>query len=186
VRGRRVAIVSFIVLAAAGVVLWLVAGERIIERWYIGRLDDSDREVRSAAARKLVELESREAVRVLLEPILTREGAQTGVERELLAEMGWFAVRDLLEAFRSERLFVRLQVLEILGAIGPEAKDAIPVIEKIDDEYLGSATVDALAKMGDPGVAALRRLQTSGSIQVQLLASQKLIELLPMGGAADS
>jgi hypothetical protein len=77
---------------------------------------------------------------------------------EALRRMGPAVVPDLVRALRDEAWQVRNQAAVALGAIGPEAKDAVPALGEVlqeEDKYLRSQGAAALGKIGREAGAAV-------------------------------
>ncbi len=178
-KGCRVAAIASGGVVITLVALWITAGERLVERWQVIRLDSSDAEVRLVAARRLAEMESTLAVCRLLEPIRLGERGDVSRECELLVEMGTYALPFLLEAFDEAEVFGRLRLLTILTGMGSLARPAISRLLAVEHEYLYGPTTDALSVMGEPGEVALFELLAHERVQFRVHAARALGELRP-------
>lgn len=80
---------------------------------------------------------------------------------DALRRIGPAAVPSLTQSLKSTDSDLRLRAVEILGRMGPEAKDAIPdLIERLgdDDPRVRKAAVRALGQIGPSAAAAVPEL----------------------------
>lgn len=80
---------------------------------------------------------------------------------DALRRIGSAAVPSLIQSLKSSDPDLRLQAIEILGRMGPEAKDAVPdLIERLgdDDPRVRKMAVRALGQIGPAAAAAVPEL----------------------------
>ena len=154
-RGKLVAwysvTLAVVVLAACG----FVFRDAFVEEWYIRRLRSGDEKEVEAAAEKLVEVGSVRAVPYLLEAFADHSsGSSTRkavfCETALLRiseATGRATVPNLSRGLEHESKWVRLVSAECLGALGPQAKTALPALRKAQwdrDQHVGLIALWAL------------------------------------------
>ena len=80
------------------------------------------------------------------------------VAADALGRIGAAAVPALIEALRSSDAAVRLKAVEVLGRMGPDAKDAVPdLVRLLDDpeEPIRRAATRTLGRIGPPAQEAV-------------------------------
>lgn len=163
---------------------------RDVTEQLIARLKDADPFVRVAAARGLAALPpAPEITAPLLEKAL-QDADETTVHHALdaLAALGPPAVPRLIEALKHERL--RLQVVYVLGEIGPAAAAATDPLAKLTGDKnpaLAHEAALALAKIGPGAKAAvpeLVKLLTKGDESTAPTAAYALGKIGPDAAAA--
>ncbi len=152
VRGRRVTI--GVVVAGAMVIVWagIASEEKLVEQWYLWKLDSAEEKEQELAAEKLGQMKSRRAIPWLVEILRRASKDQGAVQSVAFSPEG----RQIWIAYRPRRTGQWVTV------------NARP-------HY----SVKALVRIGRPAVPALRRLLEDKDEGIRSLAVWALKEIDP-------
>jgi HEAT repeat protein len=152
---------SLVTLALLGFGLPLLAVDesdvpRLIEKL---KKDEQARNRRSAARDLgLLGPKAKKAVSTLIDALKDVESAVRDESEIALKKIGEPAVEELVEALKDKDEFVRLRLVNILGAIGPDAKSALPALEaalKDESSFVREGAEEAIYRVKFDTKAAL-------------------------------
>ena len=151
----------------------LAAKDRILETWYLWRLESKNEEARGVAAERLGEMKSVRAIPKLVEALRGEPGAyQSHYSVKALAAIGPEAVLEISRALEDEKEIARIRAAESLRRIGPGAIVAVPsLINALKDENkdVRGIVAETLGMIGPraesavPGIAGPRHQRPSAS-----------------------
>jgi hypothetical protein len=169
-------LVAFISCVLAGTGLAGCSGSAAAPRKVIATSPDGPAKVLplTAAARPMTWPTSTVAPAAYEEPLPARpafitvpvvkplaEWTEQDVAADALGRIGAAAVPALIEGLRSPDPAVRLKAVEVLGRMGPDAKDAVPdLVRLLDDpeEPIRRAATRTLGRIGPPAQEAVPAL----------------------------
>jgi HEAT repeat protein len=104
---------------------------------------------------------------------------------EKMGPDGKTAVPQVLKSLKEKDREMRAQAVVTLGAIGPEAKDAVVPLAQIvvDDKELRVPAAQALGKIKKPAVMVLTKLVMNSNVQVRRVSIEALGDIGPDAGS---
>lgn len=138
-------------------VVGLILSEKstLFEQWYLWSLGSQDGARRSLSATRLGDLKSKRAIVPLINVLITEtknpHDPSLGSYRfqQALVKIGAPAVPALIQVLTNNDPDVRAEIIEILGSIGAEAKEAVPtIIMALRNDYSDKVRVYATLAIG--------------------------------------
>lgn len=138
-RGKGLAITTMALGLAVLVGAGIAAKDRIVEEWWLYKVEWGSQEEQIQGVRRLGEMRSRRAIPLLLDLSgfpANREGAELHMlSNAALVAIGPPAVPALISQLKAEYYGTRVDAGITLGYLGPVATDAIPALtEALEDE----------------------------------------------------